>query len=145
MQNYKPPPGMEKTSKTKGKAGGATASGKATKKGKAKKDPNAPKRGKTSFMFYSTEMRAKIKADNPDLSFGDLGKKIGEMFKALPPAEKAKYEKKAADAKVKYQEEMKKYKQSSKAEPETDDDDDDDASGDGGVEEDVEDDDDDSD
>ena len=70
----------------------AVTSKKGKAKGKAKKDPNAPKRGKSSFMFYSTEMRAKIKEENPDLSFGDLGRKIGEMFKALSPEEKAKCE-----------------------------------------------------
>ena len=103
-------------------------------KGKAKKDPNAPKRGKSSFMFYSTEMRAKIKEENPDLSFGDLGRKIGEMFKALSPEEKAKYEKKAAGAKQKYEAEMKTYNATAKAAKEAEEDSD-------GVEEDIEDDD----
>lgn len=125
---YTPPAGMEKPTK-KGKANNPSKA-----KPKAKKDPNAPKRGKSSFMFYSTEMRAKIKEENPDLSFGDLGRKLGEMFKALSPEEKAKYEKKAAGAKKKYEEEMKSYNATIKAEKEVEDDSD-------GVEEDVEDDD----
>jgi hypothetical protein len=84
-------------------------------------------------MFYSTEMRAKIKEQNPKLTFGELGRKIGEMFKALSPEEKAKYEKKASDAKRKYEDDMKTYNATLKAEKEAADDSD-------GVEDDVEDD-----
>ena len=58
MKTYVPPKGTE------------SASGKG-KKGK-KKDPNEPKRAMTSFMHFSNEMRAKLKEENPSLSFGDL-------------------------------------------------------------------------
>lgn len=119
MKTYTPPAGMVTVSK----------------KGKAKKDPNAPKRGKSSFMFFSTEVRAKTKEENPGISFGDLGKMIGEMFRSLSPEEKSKYEKMAAEAKEKYDGEMKTYKANQKAEKEVEDDSD-------GLEEDVEDDDD---
>ena len=85
MKDYEPP---EETISDK-KSSKASA-----KKKKAKKDPNAPKRGKSSFMFFSNEVRAQIKADNPDLSFGDLGRTIGSKFKALEADEKKKYESK---------------------------------------------------
>ena len=42
------------------------------KKKKAKKDPNAPKRGQTSYMFFAAAMRTKFKEENPELSFADL-------------------------------------------------------------------------
>ena len=40
--------------------------------GKKKKDPNAPKKPKSSFMFFSKAKRAEVKAANPDASFGEL-------------------------------------------------------------------------
>ena len=39
---------------------------------KQKKDPNAPKRGMSAYMFFSQENRNKEKEKNPDLSFADL-------------------------------------------------------------------------
>jgi len=66
MANYEPPSGAAAAGKTKG--------------GKAKKDPNAPKRGQTSFMLFSNDVRAKVKAENPDLKFGDLVSGILDMM-----------------------------------------------------------------
>lgn len=51
-------------------AGSNVSQGKSTKK--KKKDPNAPKRGQSSFMFFSNDVRAKVKEENPDLTFGAL-------------------------------------------------------------------------
>ncbi len=117
MKDYEPP------------AGTTAAKGKAAKK--AKKDPNAPKRGQSSFMFFSNEVRSKVKAENPELSFGELGKRIGEMFKALTPGQKEKYEKLASNDKLRYQDAMKAYSQKQKAGEDSD-----------GVDEDQDDDDD---
>lgn len=63
MADYTPPAGSSKPEKG-GKGKKAPA--------KKKKDPNAPKRGTTSFMVFSSEMRAKIKEEKPDISFGDM-------------------------------------------------------------------------
>lgn len=57
MEDYEPP------------AGSTVEKGKKKKK---KKDPNAPKRGNSSFMFFSNEVRAKVKAENPEFKFGDI-------------------------------------------------------------------------
>ena len=62
MESYTPPKGS-KESGSKNKT-------------KAKKDKNAPKRGSTSFIIFSNEMRPKLKAENPDMSFGDMGRKL---------------------------------------------------------------------
>ena len=84
-------------------------------KKKAKKDPNAPKRGMSSYMFFNQDMRSKLKAENPDLSFGDLGKLVGQKFKELTDDEKAKYTKKAANDKERYIRDMKAYSEKGKA------------------------------
>jgi heat shock protein HslJ len=56
------------------------AKGKKVGSKKKTKDPNAPKAATTSFLVFSNEMRPKIKAENPEASFGELGKKIGGTF-----------------------------------------------------------------
>ncbi len=39
----------------------------------------------------SKEHREKVKADSPDLTFGGVGKKLGEMWRALSDKEKEEY------------------------------------------------------
>jgi hypothetical protein len=79
------------------------------KRGKAKKDPNKPKRNMSSFFLYSQANRADVKANNPDAAFGDIARLLSAQFKALPEKERAKWDKKAAADKLRYQEEMKHY------------------------------------
>jgi HMG (high mobility group) box len=95
MKDYEPPKGLE-------------SSGKASKK-KAK-DPNAPKRASTSYLYFSNEMRPKLKERQPELTFGELGQKLGEMFRNLTPEEKEKYEKLARDDKARFSKETAAYK-----------------------------------
>jgi hypothetical protein len=95
---------------------------------KKKKDPNAPKRSKTSYIFFANEMRVKLKKENPSMTFGEVGKKIGEMFRALSSDEKKKYEEMAQKDKERARKEMASYK--SVLEQNGDDDDDDDSSND---------------
>lgn len=42
-------------------------------------------------MLFSKEHRPKVKADNPDITFGQIGKKLGEMWRALPDKEKEQW------------------------------------------------------
>ena len=59
---------------------------------KAKKD-SKPKSKKPlkGFMLFSKEMRPRVKADDPDLTFGGIGKRLGEIWRGLSDAEKARY------------------------------------------------------
>ncbi len=63
--------------------------GEPKKKGRKKKDPNAPKAGLSAFMFFSSAQRESVKADNPGIAFGEVGKILGERWKALTPEDKA--------------------------------------------------------
>merc|ERR1711973_107536 len=47
------------------------------KKAKAKKDPNAPKRALSAFMFFAKEERPKVLKDNPSFSVPEVGKELG--------------------------------------------------------------------
>eukprot|EP00349_Pseudokeronopsis_sp_Brazil_P003013 CAMPEP_0202956542 /NCGR_PEP_ID=MMETSP1396-20130829/1050_1 /ASSEMBLY_ACC=CAM_ASM_000872 /TAXON_ID= /ORGANISM="Pseudokeronopsis sp., Strain Brazil" /LENGTH=72 /DNA_ID=CAMNT_0049673615 /DNA_START=48 /DNA_END=266 /DNA_ORIENTATION=+ len=65
----------------------AAKSSKSAKPAKADK----PKRAPSPYINFCTEQRPKLKAANPDASFGDLGKMLGEQWKKLSDSEKAKY------------------------------------------------------
>lgn len=70
------------------------------KKARKKKDKNAPKRGMSAFMFFSQDQRESVKADNPGIAFGEVGKVLGQRWKELSEADKKPYEEKAAKDKV---------------------------------------------
>ncbi|KAI9653785.1 MAG: Non-histone chromosomal protein 6 [Alyxoria varia] len=90
--------------KAAGRKKGSKADG-----GKKKKDPNAPKRGLSAYMFFANDQRDKVRSDNPNMKFGEVGKVLGERWKALTDAQKAPYEKKAAADKKRYEEEKAAY------------------------------------
>ncbi|GAN07545.1 non-histone chromosomal protein 6 [Mucor ambiguus] len=75
-----------------------------TKK-RGKKDPNAPKRGLSAYMFFSQDKRAQVKEENPEASFGTLGKLLGEKWKAMSDEEKKPYVDKAEADKKRYEDE----------------------------------------
>ncbi|TDL26968.1 hypothetical protein BD410DRAFT_783080 [Rickenella mellea] len=58
---------------------------------KEKKDPNAPKRALSAYMFFSQDWRERIKAENPDAGFGEVGKLLGAKWKELDDSEKKPY------------------------------------------------------
>jgi hypothetical protein len=45
----------------------------------------------SAFIQFSNEKRAQVKAENPKAGFGEMGKILGKMWKALSDDEKAKY------------------------------------------------------
>lgn len=49
-------------------------------------------RKNSGFQAFSREARPSIKAENPDLAFGDISREIGRRWRALSEAEKAAYE-----------------------------------------------------
>jgi hypothetical protein len=49
----------------------------------------------SAYIVFSTEKRDSVKAKNPQASFGQIGKILGEMWGALSDAEKAQYKAKA--------------------------------------------------
>ena len=69
----------------------------------------APKRGMSSFMWFCKAKRAELKKERPELTFGEMGKVLGEMWKDLPEAKKAPYVKQAEDDKKRYMKEKAAY------------------------------------
>jgi len=58
------------------------------KRKRAKKDPNMPKRGLSSYMFFAKEYRPKLLKEDPSLSIGDVGKKTGAKWKEMTNEDK---------------------------------------------------------
>merc|ERR1712066_1107880 len=75
---------------------------KSIKKTKSGKDPNKPKKNLSAFMFFSKDMREEVVADNPDASFGEIGKLLGAAWKDLSAKDKKPYEAKAEKDKKRY-------------------------------------------
>lgn len=44
-------------------------------------------------MLFAKETRPKVIAENPDLTFGEVGKELGARWRALTDAQKAEYKK----------------------------------------------------
>lgn len=98
MKNYVPP----KDAASSARGGGG--------KTKEKKDPNAPKRANTSYIFFSNEMRSKLKEKNPEMTFAEIGKRMGELFRELTPEQRERYEKMAREDKARFERETAHYK-----------------------------------
>jgi hypothetical protein len=60
----------------------------APKATRAKKDPKAPKRPLSAYMFFSQDWRERVKTENPNASFGEIGKLLGAKWKELSDEEK---------------------------------------------------------
>lgn len=90
-------------------------------------DPNAPKRGLSAYMFFANDNRETVREENPGISFGknrslnyfvicpltpplgQVGKALGEKWKALSDSERKPYDDKAAADKKRYEDEKAKY------------------------------------
>lgn len=99
------------------------------KKGRRKKkDPNMPKRSMSGFMFFSRAKRPKLRERNPGASVGELAKQLGAAWKIMTPEQKVPYEEEARDDRLRYEDEMEKYRKGeyNLAEEEEEEDDDED-------------------
>ena len=74
-----------------------------------KKDPNAPSRPKNAYMEFAVPRRQQIAKKTPGISFDEIGKQIGEEWRAMSDADKEKYRKKAQKASAKYHKEKAEY------------------------------------
>ncbi|KAI0744791.1 high mobility group box domain-containing protein, partial [Earliella scabrosa] len=82
---------------------------KAPKGKKGGKDPKAPKRALSAYMFFSQDWRERIKAENPDAGFGEIGKLLGAKWKELDEEEKKPYLDQAAADKARAEQEKNEY------------------------------------
>ena len=74
-----------------------------------RKDPNAPKKWCSSYIWFCRDVRNTVKEDNPDMKATEVLKEMGNMWRNLSDKKKAKYQKEADKDKARYLEEMKGY------------------------------------
>ncbi|KAF7951504.1 hypothetical protein EAE96_006811 [Botrytis aclada] len=75
-----------------------------------RKDPNAPKRGMSAYMFFANDHRERVRQEYSQASFGQLGMILGEQWKALSMGERSVYEEMAARELRRYEEECVRYR-----------------------------------
>ena len=77
---------------------------------KKTKDPNGPKRGKSSYIFFCVDKRQEVIDANPDMSAKDIIKELGRVWREdTSDEEKKKYHKQSTTDKLRYEEEMADY------------------------------------
>jgi len=62
-----------------------------------------------AYLFFCAETRPLIKAANPDATFGEVQKLLGKAYRDLSPADKAPFDKLAAQDKLRYEQEIETY------------------------------------
>jgi hypothetical protein len=75
-----------------------------------KDDPNAPKKPLSPFAFYAHNVKEQVKADNPDVSVGEIGKLLTNMWKQLPPEDKQSYLEMSVKDRQRYVRDMSNYR-----------------------------------
>ena len=77
------------------------------------KDKNAPKRGKSSYLFFCIHARPLIKEENPDIDFKEMSKELGKRWSELSDEDKQPFIEESEADKIRYQLEMETYVPSS--------------------------------
>jgi structure-specific recognition protein 1 len=80
------------------------------KKKRAKKDPNAPKKAISAFFYFGAAKREEIKREQPGITIGEVGKKLGELWRAATADEKKPFDEMAERDKERYAREMEAWK-----------------------------------
>ncbi|KAG9269389.1 high mobility group protein B2-like isoform X2 [Astyanax mexicanus] len=91
MKSYVPPKGMGKM-------------------GRKKKDPNAPKRPPSAFFIFCSEHRPAVKSEHPNLTIGEIAKKLGEKWSKLSTKDRSPFDQKAVLLREKYEKEVAAYR-----------------------------------
>lgn len=97
--------------KRKAEAQDPDEDGKKKKRGSVKKpkDPNAPKRPASSYIFFQNEIRSQLKSKHPNMTQHELLNHISKQWSEMTPPQRDVYEKKQAAAKARYEAEKKVY------------------------------------
>lgn len=56
---------------------------------RVRKDPSAPKRPMSAFLYYSQVKRSQLKVEHPDVKNTDISRMLGELWRQLPEQERS--------------------------------------------------------
>jgi len=94
-----------------GETGSTSSSGKGVSSTKEAKKEGKPKAPQSAYMFYANSNREKVKSQEPSITFGALGSKLGALWKGLDEKEKEQYNRMAAEDKLRFQRETAKWRE----------------------------------
>ena len=80
-----------------------------------KRDPLAPKMPSSSYMEFAMMERPKILVDLGQLAMVDVGRELGKRWKLLTLEQKAPYEEKSKENRLRYEQEMEVYRSKEQA------------------------------
>ncbi|KAJ8035793.1 High mobility group protein 20A [Holothuria leucospilota] len=75
------------------------------------RDANAPRAPITGYVRFLNERRDAARADNPDMTFAEITRKLGKEWTQLSQTEKQKYLDEAEKDKARYAKELEQYQQ----------------------------------
>jgi hypothetical protein len=85
---------------------------------KQQKDPNKPKRAKSSYLYFCDDKRKTVMDDlkkklkkGENIKIANVSKKLGDMWKKLSDKDKVKYNNLSNADKKRYESEMEEYSQ----------------------------------
>lgn len=79
------------------------------------KDPNAPKRPVSSYLYFCNDRRAHIKKEQPSIDPKEIVSLLGKEWQALDDEAKKQWERKASEDKERYQKALEVYKSGQEA------------------------------
>ena len=82
---------------------------KISKKPKKTKDPNAPKKALSAWIFFTNDARSKLKDENPGKGMTELTTMMSQMWKDCSDEDKTPFKKMAEEDKVRYAKDMEGY------------------------------------
>lgn len=77
--------------------------------GKKKRDPNMPKAVTNAYMIFCKSRRDELRRQYPELPFGKVGAKLGEIWRGMTVEQRKPYEDRAALDRERYRREMQEW------------------------------------
>ena len=109
MSRYIPPPGFDSQGILIDTHTNSSLAASHVKKVKKPRDPNAPKRARGSYVFFTNFIRPIIMKEKPDTKFVELGALMGERWRSIAPEEKLKFEALANEDRNRFNRDMEEY------------------------------------
>lgn len=75
------------------------------------KDPDAPKRAASSYIFFQNDLRQELRKQHPDITAAEVMARVSKQWAGMTREQKAPYERLQAEAKLKWETEKRAYEE----------------------------------
>ncbi|KAI9511283.1 high mobility group box domain-containing protein, partial [Russula earlei] len=76
---------------------------------KKAKDPDAPKRAASSYLFFQNDLRQELRKQHPEISSAEVMSRVSKQWAEMTSEQKAPYERLQAEAKQRWEAEKRAY------------------------------------